>query len=76
MHAPPHTFFLSLIFFLLLNLNSDSFFHIFFRSTDVVNYLPEALQRGLIDNSSYVRKSAVMGVVKLFYADPNTVDGN
>jgi len=40
----------------------------------VVKYLPEILQRGLKDSSAYVRKSAVMGVVKLFHVDPDAVD--
>ena len=39
-----------------------------------MKYLPEALQHGLNDSNSYVRKSAVMGVVKLFYANPEMVD--
>lgn len=42
---------------------------------DVVKYLREPLQLGLRDASPYVRKTAVMGVVKLFYIDPNAVDG-
>ena len=45
-----------------------------FSFTEVVKYLPEALQHGLNDSNSYVRKSAVMGVVKLFYANPEMVD--
>ena len=34
----------------------------------------EALQAGLKDRSAYVRKTAVLGIVKVFQIDPKIVD--
>ena len=34
----------------------------------------EALQAGLKDRSAYVRKTAVLGIVKVFQMDPRVVD--
>ena len=34
----------------------------------------EALQFGLKDKSAYVRKTAVLGIVKVFQTDPQIVD--
>ena len=45
------------------------------RFTEVVLYLPEVVHHGLSDSNPYVRKTAVMGVVKLFHVDPTVVDG-
>lgn len=39
-----------------------------------MKYQQEHLQLGLKDLSPYVRKTAVMGVLKLFYTEPHTVD--
>eukprot|EP00731_Ephydatia_muelleri_P023373 Em0015g956a len=37
------------------------------RIPNIVEYLRDPLQAGLVDRSGYVRKTAVLGVVKLFY---------
>lgn len=34
----------------------------------------EALYVGLKDKSAYVRKTAVLGIVKIFHIDPEVVD--
>ena len=34
----------------------------------------EALQSGLKDKSAYVRKTAVLGIVKVFCTDPEVVN--
>ena len=39
----------------------------------MINY-EETLQTGLKDKSAYVRKSAVLGIVKVFHMDPGVVD--
>ena len=39
-----------------------------------MKYKEEPLQVGLKDTSAYVRKIAVMGVLKLHYAQPDVVD--
>ena len=39
----------------------------------MINY-EEVLQSGLRDKSAYVRKAAVLGIVKVFHMDPVVVD--
>ena len=39
----------------------------------MINY-EETLQSGLRDKSAYVRKTAVLGIVKVFHMDPAVVD--
>lgn len=34
----------------------------------------EALQSGLKDKSAYVRKTAVLGIAKVFHVDPGVVN--
>lgn len=46
------------------------------RLPDLVEYIVEPLVAGLGDNSSYVRRSAVMGCVKLYHLDPDFVEDN
>lgn len=41
----------------------------------MVEYIRQPLQSALQDKSAYVRKTAVMGVVKLFYVSPDLVTG-
>ena len=48
---------------------------IYFRIPNIVEYIQQPLQAGLQDKSAYVRKTAVMGVVKLFYVAPEVVSG-
>ena len=55
------------------HLLSNLFF--FFRLPDLVEYIVEPLLAGLGDNSSYVRRSAVMGCVKLYHLIPDFVEG-
>eukprot|EP00731_Ephydatia_muelleri_P023370 Em0015g953a len=43
------------------------------RIPNIVEYLRDPLQAGLVDRSGYVRKTAVLGVVKLFYVAPEVV---
>lgn len=50
-------------------------FVLFYRLPDLVEYIVEPLVAGLGDNSSYVRRSAVMGCVKLYHLDPDFVEG-
>ena len=45
------------------------------RLPNILEYLREPLQAGLGDRSAYVRKTAVMGIVKLFYVVPEFVTG-
>ena len=45
------------------------------RIPNIVEYLRDPLQAGLVDRSGYVRKTAVLGVVKLFYVAPEVVTG-
>ena len=40
-----------------------------------MEYIQQPLQAGLQDKSAYVRKTAVMGVVKLFYVAPEVING-
>lgn len=40
----------------------------------MLKYKQESLQAGLKDISPYVRKTAVMGVLKLFHTDPSVVE--
>ena len=42
---------------------------------DLVEYIVEPLLAGLRDNSSYVRRCAVMGCVKLYHLIPDFVEG-
>lgn len=45
------------------------------RLPDMMRYVSEeALQSGLKDKSAYVRKTAVLGIVKVFHADPGVVN--
>ena len=48
---------------------------IFYRLPDLVEYIVEPLLTGLGDNSSYVRRCAVMGCVKLYHLIPDFVEG-
>ena len=45
------------------------------RLPDLVEYIVEPLLAGLRDNSSYVRRCAVMGCVKLYHLIPDFVEG-
>lgn len=40
----------------------------------MVEYIGEPLRRGLTDGHAYVRKTAVMGVLKLFHLDPEAFE--
>ena len=40
-----------------------------------MEYLREPLQAGLGDRSAYVRKTAVMGIIKVFYVAPQFIIG-
>lgn len=40
----------------------------------MVKYQQGPLEAGLKDICPYVRKTAVMGILKLYYMDPSTVD--
>ena len=42
-------------------------------STDLVEYVLQPLQDGLRDKSPYVRKTAVLGCVKLFYTSESKI---
>ena len=44
------------------------------RLPDMMKYVSEALQSGLKDKSAYVRKTAVLGIVKVFHIDPGVID--
>lgn len=44
------------------------------RIPNIVEYIQQPLQAGLQDKSAYVRKTAVMGVVKLFYVAPEVIN--
>lgn len=46
-----------------------------YRLPDLVEYIVEPLLAGLSDHSSYVRRSAVMGCVKMFHLIPDFVEG-
>ncbi|KAJ7388934.1 AP-4 complex subunit beta-1 [Desmophyllum pertusum] len=46
------------------------------RLPDLVEYIVEPLLAGLGDNSSYVRRCAVMGCVKLYHLIPDFVEDN
>lgn len=46
-----------------------------YRLQNILEYLRDPLQAGLGDRSPYVRKTAVMGIVKLFYVVPQFVLG-
>ena len=48
---------------------------IFHRLPDLVEYIVEPLLAGLGDNSSYVRRCAVMGCVKLYHLTPDFIEG-
>ncbi|XP_064391971.1 uncharacterized protein LOC135339670 [Halichondria panicea] len=43
------------------------------RVTDILEYVKNPLSSGLKDRSAYVRKTAVMGILKLFYSAPEFV---
>jgi AP-4 complex subunit beta-1 len=43
------------------------------RLPSILEYLREPLQAGLADRSAYVRKTAVMGIVKIFYIAPTFI---
>lgn len=43
------------------------------RIPNVLEYLREPLQAGLADRSAYVRKIAVLGIVKIFYIAPDFI---
>lgn len=45
------------------------------RLPNILEYLREPLQAGLGDRSPYVRKTCVMGIVKLFHVAPEFVEG-
>ena len=45
------------------------------RIPNVLEYLREPLQAGLADRSAYVRKIAVLGIVKIFYIAPDFISG-
>lgn len=45
------------------------------RLPNILEYLREPLQAGLGDRSAYVRKTAVMGIVKLFHVAPEFIEG-
>eukprot|EP01147_Barroeca_monosierra_P004316 gene4316-6624_t len=45
------------------------------RVPNLVEYLIIPLRNGLADTSAYVRKTAIMGCLKLFYLDQQAVDG-
>ncbi|CAH3174324.1 unnamed protein product [Porites lobata] len=46
------------------------------RLPDLVEYIVEPLLTGLSDNSSYVRRAAVLGCIKLFHLIPDFVEDN
>lgn len=46
-----------------------------YRLPDLVEYIVEPLLTGLGDKSSYVRRCAVMGCVKLYHLIPDFVEG-
>ena len=46
------------------------------RIPNIIEYIEAPLQSGLSDKSAYVRRAAVMGVVKLHYVAPELVKGN
>ena len=46
-----------------------------YRLPSILEYLKEPLQAGLGDRSPYVRKTAVMGILKVFYIAPEFVSG-
>ena len=45
------------------------------RVPNIAEYTAQAIQSGLVDKSAYVRKTAVMGVVKLHYVAPELLTG-
>ena len=45
------------------------------RVPNILEYIREPLRTGLGDRSGYVRKTAVMGILKLFYVAPDFVRG-
>ena len=45
------------------------------RVPDLLEYLREPLMAGLHDRSPYVRRTAVMGCLKVFYIAPEFVSG-
>lgn len=45
------------------------------RLPNIVEYIQQPLQAGLTDKSAYVRRTAVMGVVKMFYVAPDLISG-
>ena len=47
----------------------------FFRLPSILEYLRKPLQAGLGDRSAYVRKTAVMGIIKVFYIAPHFITG-
>eukprot|EP00946_MAST-07B_sp_MAST-7B-sp1_P002137 g2137.t1 len=43
------------------------------RLPSVVEYVMEPIRKGLMDNSSYVRKAAVMGILKVYHLSPGLI---
>ena len=43
------------------------------RLTSILEYVTEPLRRALVDQASYVRKTGVMGVLKVYHLDPSLV---
>ena len=50
-------------------------YNLIYRLPSILEYLKEPLQAGLGDRSPYVRKTAVMGIVKVFYIAPEFISG-
>lgn len=46
------------------------------RVPNILEYIREPLHSGLGDRSAYVRKTAVMGILKLFYVAPEFIKGD
>ena len=59
----------------LIELISPLLSPILCRLPNILEYLREPLQAGLGDRSPYVRKTSVMGIVKLFHVAPEFVEG-
>lgn len=47
-----------------------------FRSSDYVNSVLPTIRELLMDFDSYVKKTAIMGVLKVFYHDPTVIISN
>ena len=46
------------------------------RAPNMIEYLEPAATQGLRDSNGYVRKTAVMGVLKIFYINPPLIREN